>query len=141
MGSRKRSETLEQIAMNIFEAMKKIHGLDKRAGLLLRLAALLHDCGKYISLANLGECSYNIIMSTEIIGLSHTEREIVANVVKYNHLEFDYYESMNKGTKSCVLPTTADCPPTPAIPVPTSKATFSSVVMAATTFSTGSFPN
>ena len=98
MGSRKRSETLEQIAMNIFEAMKKIHGLDKRAGLLLRLAALLHDCGKYISLANLGECSYNIIMSTEIIGLSHTEREIVANVVKYNHLEFDYYESMNKGT-------------------------------------------
>ena len=84
--------------MNIFEAMKKIHGLDKRAGLLLRLAALLHDCGKYISLANLGECSYNIIMSTEIIGLSHTEREIVANVVKYNHLEFDYYESMNKGT-------------------------------------------
>ena len=98
MGSRKRSETLEQIAMNIFEAMKKIHGLDERAGLLLRLAALLHDCGKYISLANLGECSYNIIMSTEIIGLSHTEREIVANVVKYNHLEFDYYESMNKGT-------------------------------------------
>ena len=98
MGSRKRSETLEQIAMNIFEAMKKIHGLDKRAGLLLRLAALLHDCGKYISLANLGECSYNIIMSTEIIGLSHTEREILANVVKYNHLEFDYYESMNKGT-------------------------------------------
>ena len=98
MGARKRSETLEQIAMNIFEAMKKIHGLDKRAGLLLRLAALLHDCGKYISLANLGECSYNIIMSTEIIGLSHTEREIVANVVKYNHLEFDYYESMNKGT-------------------------------------------
>ena len=98
MGSRKRSETLEQSAMNIFEAMKKIHGLDKRAGLLLRLAALLHDCGKYISLANLGECSYNIIMSTEIIGLSHTEREIVANVVKYNHLEFDYYESMNKGT-------------------------------------------
>lgn len=98
MGSRKRSETLEQIALNIFDAMKKIHGLDKRAGLLLRLAALLHDCGKYISLANLGECSYNIIMSTEIIGLSHTEREIVANIVKYNHLEFDYYESMNKGT-------------------------------------------
>ena len=28
----------------------------------------------------LGECSYSIIMGTEIIGLSHAEREIVANV-------------------------------------------------------------
>ena len=43
---------------------------------------------------NLGECSYNIIMSTEIIGLSHIEREIVANVVKYNHIDFEYSEVM-----------------------------------------------
>ena len=45
-------------------------------------------------MVNLGECSYSIIMATEIIGLSHKEREIVANVVKFNHLEFDYYEEM-----------------------------------------------
>ena len=32
-------------------------------------------------------------MSTEIIGLSHLERLIVANVVRYNHEEFDYYGS------------------------------------------------
>ena len=41
-------------------------------------------------MVNLGECSYAIIMATEIIGLSHREREIVANIVRYNHLEFDY---------------------------------------------------
>lgn len=41
-------------------------------------------------MVNLAECSYAIIMSTEIIGLSHREREMVANVVKYNHMEFDY---------------------------------------------------
>ena len=29
-------------------------------------------------------------MSTEIIGLSHLEREIVANVVRYNIRDFDY---------------------------------------------------
>lgn len=92
-GSKKRSETLEKIALTVFDSMKRVHGLDRRARLLLQIATILHDCGKYISMANLGECSYSIIMATEIIGLSHLEREIVANVVKYNHLEFDYYET------------------------------------------------
>lgn len=80
-GNRKRGETLEQIALNIFDSTRKIHGLEKRERLLLQLSTILHDCGKYISMVNLGECSYSIIIATEIIGLSHLEREIVANVV------------------------------------------------------------
>ncbi len=98
MGNKKRSETLENIALNIFDHMKKIHGLGKRERLLLILSTLLHDCGKYISMSNLADCSYNIIMSTEIIGLSHTEREIVANVVKYNHQQFGYYEEVARSS-------------------------------------------
>lgn len=74
MGSRKRGETLDHIATTIFDSMKKVHGLGKRERLYLRLAALLHDCGKFISLVNIGETSYDIIMATEIIGLS-TEKE------------------------------------------------------------------
>lgn len=96
MGNKKRSETLEIISLTIFDCLKGHHGLTKRDRLLLRIAAILHDCGKYISLYNLGICSYDIIMATEIIGLSHEEREIVANVVKYNHLEFAYFEQMEK---------------------------------------------
>lgn len=92
MGSRKRSETLEKISTTIFDSMKKVHGLGKRELLYLRLAAILHDCGKYISMVNIGETSYNIIMATEIIGLSHREREIVANVVRFNHSSFVYDE-------------------------------------------------
>lgn len=92
MGSRKRSETLDNIATEIFESMKKVHGLGKRDFLYLRLAAILHDCGKYISMVNIGETSYDIIMATEIIGLSHAEREIVANIVRFNHSRFIYYE-------------------------------------------------
>lgn len=75
----------------MFDSMKKVHGLGKRERLLLRLAALLHDCGKYITMTNVGEASYEIIMSTEIIGLSHVEREIVANVVRYNYRDFVYF--------------------------------------------------
>lgn len=94
MGSVKRAETLEAITLYIFDALKKRSGLSVRDRLLLRIAAILHDCGKYVSLYNLGDCSYNIIMSTEIIGLSHEEREIVANVVRFNHIEFESYEEI-----------------------------------------------
>lgn len=103
MGSRKRAETLDDITQTIFDSMKKIHGLGKREKLYLRLAAILHDCGKYISMVNLGEDSYNIIMSTEIIGLSHIEREIIANVVRFNHSPFLYYGQM--GGKESMLST------------------------------------
>lgn len=91
MGSRKRAETLENITTTIFDSMKKVHGLGKRERLYLRIAAILHDCGKYISLVNIGETSYNIIMATEMIGLSHAERAIIANVVRFNHSKFLYY--------------------------------------------------
>lgn len=95
MGSRKRAKTLEEIAITIFDSMKKVHGLGKRERLYLCLAAILHDCGKYISLMNIGETSYDIIMATEIIGLSHREREMVASIVRFNHSDFTYKERVS----------------------------------------------
>jgi exopolyphosphatase/guanosine-5'-triphosphate,3'-diphosphate pyrophosphatase len=90
MGSRKRSESVENISLTIFDSMRKLHGMKKRERFLLQLSAKLYDCGKYMSMTNVGECSYDIIMATEIIGLSHQEREMVANIVKYNRIQFDY---------------------------------------------------
>lgn len=94
MGSRKRSETMEQICLTIYDSMQKIHGMGKRERLLLQLSAILHDCGKFINMTNVGECSYYIIMNTEMIGLSHMEREIVAFVVRFNHDRFLYYDEI-----------------------------------------------
>lgn len=82
--NRNHTLTMEKNALAIYDKMKSIHGLGKRERLLLQIAVLLHDCGKYINMAQSSECSYNIIMATEIIGLSHMEREIVANVVRFN---------------------------------------------------------
>jgi len=89
-----RCALVEKMAVKLFDETKKIHGLGKRDKLLLRIAAILSDCGKYMSLEDAAECSYVVIMATEMIGLSHTEREIVANVVKFNKAKFEYYEDI-----------------------------------------------
>lgn len=87
-------DALTQMSTLIFDAMKKIHGMGSRERLLLQAAAILHDCGKYISLAHGPECAYDIIMESEIIGLSHLEREIVACTVLYNTYPLDDYEEL-----------------------------------------------
>ena len=87
-------EALVQMSTLIFDTMKKVHGLGKRERLLLQVAAILHDCGKYISFANAVHCSYDIILESEIIGLSHKEREIVANTVLYKTFALPSYDSL-----------------------------------------------
>ena len=92
----RRTAEREMIALTIFDNMGKRYGLSKRDRLLLQLSAILSECGRYISLANVGESSYSIIMATEIIGLSHIEREIVANIVKYSTESFEYYDTLRR---------------------------------------------
>lgn len=83
-----------ELALALFDSMKKVHGMGSRERLLLQIAVQLHDCGKYISMGDVAECSYRIIMATEIIGLSTEEREIIASAVRYNTAEFDYYSEL-----------------------------------------------
>ena len=85
------------IALTIFDSMKKVHGMGARERLLLQIAVQLHDCGKYISMADVAECSYRIIMATEIIGLSTEERKVIASAVRYNTTEFVYYGNYDDG--------------------------------------------
>ncbi|MCR5675759.1 MAG: exopolyphosphatase [Lachnospiraceae bacterium] len=112
-GNRKRSELIGVLALSVFDCTKKIHGLGKRERLLLQIAAILHDCGKYISMMNLGESSYSIIMATEIIGLSHRERQIVAGAVRYIYMPFpeanaeEQYLPLDEEIRMTVLKLTA----------------------------------
>lgn len=82
------------ICEELFGALKKVGGMTRREKLLLEVAALLHDCGKYVSSVTAAECSYEIIMASEIIGLTHQEREIVACSVLYNVQELPPYEEL-----------------------------------------------
>lgn len=70
-------------SMKLFNALINVHGLsDER--LLLRIAAILHDIGKFINIDKHYEHSFYIIKSSEIIGLSNKELEIIAYITKYH---------------------------------------------------------
>ncbi len=83
---------VENAALRMFDCLKRYHGLKDRERLLLQIAANLHSCGNFVTMREATESAYNIIMATEIIGLSHLEREIVANVVRYHTRAFRYDE-------------------------------------------------
>ena len=96
-GNTDRNKLVEEIALQVFDGTKKLHNLSRRDRLLIRIAAILGDCGRYMSIEAAAECGYNIIMNNEMIGLSHTEREIVANIVRYNKLPFQYFNDFTRG--------------------------------------------
>ncbi len=96
--SQAHNRNVGDIAVEIFDRMKKVHGLGQRERLLLQIAVILHSCGKFISLTDVSECAYNIILATEIIGLSHEEWAIVAYTVKYNTSRFIYYDELETKT-------------------------------------------
>lgn len=91
--NREHNLNVMKLACHIFDKTKKIHGLHNKEKLQLEIATMLYDCGKFINMSKSSDNSYAIIMSTEIMGISHREREEIANVIKYTLSELpDYHE-------------------------------------------------
>ena len=85
---------VEIAALKLFDALRKANHLTKKDRLLLQIAAILHNCGSFLNLNDIGENSYKIVTSTEIIGLSHQERMIVAYVIRYTTGDFPEYSEI-----------------------------------------------
>ena len=81
---------VEQCALTLFDAVRRQGGLSRRDRLLIQIAAILHTCGKFISMKNDSICSFHIINNTEMIGISHEERKMIAAVVLYHSKGYDY---------------------------------------------------
>lgn len=98
--NRKHAEYVENLSMAIFDKTKKMHGI-KKDRLLLQIATILHDIGKFISSYNHYQNTANIILATDIPGISEEEKEIVALVCKYQgsrqlEREIDYQKLSDK---------------------------------------------
>lgn len=79
-GNSKHTTVVEKNALMIFDAIKSLSGLSERDRLLVQIAAILHNIGKFINMKNSDVATYNIISSSEIIGISHDERMLVAEM-------------------------------------------------------------
>ena len=101
------SKYIEEISMSIFEQIKDIHVLDETEKLYLRVAAILHDVGKYVNHNKHDAHSYNIIRFQDIMALSDSELNIVANIARYHSdeipdLSHDNYYVLNAREKIIV---------------------------------------
>ncbi|MQN01646.1 MAG: HD domain-containing protein [bacterium LCO1.1] len=76
---------MDRMTAALFDAVYKRSGLEKRDRLLVRVAAILHDCGKHLSLSVAALNSYSVIMSSEILGITHDERKLIALISRYHH--------------------------------------------------------
>ncbi|WP_127848414.1 exopolyphosphatase [Lacticaseibacillus hulanensis] len=77
-------DTTVKFALQLFDRLRKLHGLGKRERLLLETAALITDIGSYIDTHDHAESSDYIIRSSDIMGLSEREQEIVATIARYH---------------------------------------------------------
>lgn len=72
------------MARQLFDALQAEHGLQPRHRLLLRVAALVHESGSYVSNRSHHKHSYYLMINSEIFGLKREELLIVALVARYH---------------------------------------------------------
>ncbi|MBP2026249.1 exopolyphosphatase/guanosine-5'-triphosphate,3'-diphosphate pyrophosphatase [Acetoanaerobium pronyense] len=77
-------EHVKDMALKIFDKTKKIHFLSERDRLLMEIASLLHDIGKYVNVNNYQVYSFHIIKALDIMGISDREMDIIAHVAKFH---------------------------------------------------------
>jgi exopolyphosphatase/guanosine-5'-triphosphate,3'-diphosphate pyrophosphatase len=72
------------LGLSIFDALALPFGLKKPERKLLEAAAILHDCGYFISYGSHHKHSYHLIRHAELFGFTPRERELIAQIARYH---------------------------------------------------------
>lgn len=78
------ARAVAEMAVSLFDQLAGEHGLDGRHRLLLRVAALLHEIGGFVSGRAHHKHGLYLISNTEVFGLTRSELLIVAHVARYH---------------------------------------------------------
>lgn len=78
------ARSVADVAVRLFDFLQADHGLGTRHRLLLRVAALLHEVGGFVSSRAHHKHSEYIISNSEIFGLNRGEITLVAQIARYH---------------------------------------------------------
>ena len=78
-------QKIAQFALSLFDQTRGIlHEWNQEERELLWTAAILHNCGLYVSHAAHHKHSYYLIRNAELLGFTELELELVANIARYH---------------------------------------------------------
>jgi exopolyphosphatase/guanosine-5'-triphosphate,3'-diphosphate pyrophosphatase len=73
-----------ELAASLFDQLAELHHMGPEERRLLRLAALLHDIGDFVGFESHHKHTYYLIQHADLMGLSPSHKEVVANVARYH---------------------------------------------------------
>jgi exopolyphosphatase / guanosine-5'-triphosphate,3'-diphosphate pyrophosphatase len=91
--------TTAKFAAKLFDETRQLHNLTLEHRLLLEVAAMLHDIGQFVNVADHHKHTQYLLMATPLVGLSNDQMAIVANVARYHRKSFpkpqhEYYAAL-----------------------------------------------
>lgn len=81
---RAHAEHVAELALNLFDALRPLHGLSDRQRFLLHTAALLHEIGGYVSSRSHHKHSMYLILNSDLFGLPPEDLMLVALTARYH---------------------------------------------------------
>lgn len=75
---------VDRLATQLFDKLAPLHKLGSEDRILLRVAALAHDIGDFIDYAAHHKHTQYILENSDVMGLSHDHRRVVACIARYH---------------------------------------------------------
>ncbi len=76
--------SVARFAVKLFDETRTLHNLTLEYRLLLEVAALLHDIGSFINMAEHHKHTLYLLTATPVIGLTREQMAVVANTARYH---------------------------------------------------------
>jgi len=91
----------------LFDALQTQHRLDARYGVLLKVAALLHEVGMFIGMSSYHKHSMYLIQNSELFGISRRDLLLISLVARYHRRAspkpaHPYYSSLQRDERVIV---------------------------------------
>jgi exopolyphosphatase/guanosine-5'-triphosphate,3'-diphosphate pyrophosphatase len=102
------AERVSDLSLRLFRELHREHALDQRYALLLQIAALLHEVGRFVNDRSHHKHSMYIVMNSDLFGLSKHDLTLIGLVTRYHRRAMpqtyhEEYTSLSREDRLIVL--------------------------------------